>query len=62
VNELPTAIAAVLETAINQVIQLDPDTVEQLRQLQGKVIAVELQGINVTLYLIPQKEGLNVDS
>ncbi len=59
-NELPTAIAAVLETAINQVLQLDPDTVEQLQQIQGKVIAIELQGLNVTLYLIPRDEGLNV--
>ena len=59
-NELPTAIAAVLETAINQVLQLDSDTVEQMQQLQGKVIAVELQGVNVTLYLIPRAEGLNV--
>ncbi len=63
-NELPTAIAAVLETAINQVLQLDPDTVEQLQQLQGKVIAIELQGINVTLYLmpqeVPQEKALNV--
>jgi len=59
-NELPTAIAAVLETAINQVLQLDPETVEQMLQLNGKVIAVELQGVNVTLYLIPRAEGLNV--
>ncbi len=59
-NELPTAIAAVLETAINQVLQLDPDTIEQMQHLQGKVIAVELQGLNVTLYLIPREKGLNV--
>ncbi len=62
-NELPTAIAAVVETAINQVLQLDPDTVEQLQQIQGKVIAIELQGLNVTLYLMPQgpqEKGLNV--
>jgi ubiquinone biosynthesis protein UbiJ len=55
VNELPTAIAAVLETAINQVLRLDPDIVEQLQQLKGKVIAIELQGLNVTLYLMPQE-------
>ncbi len=59
-NELPTAIAAILESAINQVLRLDPDTVEQMQQLQGKVIAVELLGLNVTLYLVPQEESLNV--
>ena len=63
-NEFPTAIAAVIEAAINQVLQLDPDTVEQLQQIQGKVIAIELQGLNVTLYLmpqeVPQEKALNV--
>ena len=59
-NAFPTAIAAVLETAINQVISLDPDTVQRLHTLQGKVIALELQGLNVCLYLIPKERGLNV--
>lgn len=59
-NALTTAIAAVMETAINQVVALDPDTVERMRSLQGKVIAIELQGLNVCLYLIPRAQGLNV--
>ena len=59
-NELPTAMAAMMEAAINQILRLDPETVEQLRQLQGKIIAVELQGLSVTLYLVPCEEGLNV--
>ena len=59
-NELPTAIAAILETAINQVLQLDPDAVEQLEQLTGKVIALELKGLSVTLYLIPEGRKINV--
>lgn len=59
-SELATAIAAVLEKAINQVLALDPDTMERLKALQGKVIAIELRVINVTLYLIPGIEGLDV--
>lgn len=59
-NALPTAIAAVIETAINQVLSLDPETVERMRSLQGKVIAIELQGLNVSLYIIPKEQGLNV--
>jgi ubiquinone biosynthesis protein UbiJ len=57
---LPTALAAVLETAINQVLRLDSDTVEKLHSLQGKVIAVELRGLNIKLYLVPQHNALNV--
>lgn len=59
-NSLSTALAAVLETAINQVLALDPETVERLRALQGKVIALELRGLNVCLYLIPKEQGLNI--
>lgn len=59
-NDLPTAIAAVMETAINQVLALDPDTLKKMHSLQGKVIAIELQGLNVNLFLIPGEQGLNV--
>lgn len=59
-NALPTAMAAALEVAVNKVLQLDPDTLEQIQKLQGKVIAMELRGLNATLYVIPQQEGLNV--
>lgn len=59
-SALATAIAAVMETAINQVLALDPETRERMHSLQGKVIAIELQGLNVCLYLIPKEQGLNV--
>jgi ubiquinone biosynthesis protein UbiJ len=59
-SELATAVAATLEVAINQVLQLDPETFDRLRTLQGKVIAIELRGLDITLYLIPGDDGLNV--
>ena len=59
-KQLPTAITAALETAINGVLALDPDTVQSLRELDGKVIAIELRGLDTALYLIPTDRGLNV--
>lgn len=59
-NALSTAMAVVLETAINQVLVMDPETLDRLRNLKGKVIAVDLKGLNVSLYLIPADQGLNV--
>ncbi|WP_455199621.1 ubiquinone biosynthesis accessory factor UbiJ [Kaarinaea lacus] len=59
-SPLSTALAAVLETAINQVLALDPETIERMSALQGKVIALELKGLNICLYLIPKAQGLNV--
>lgn len=62
VTALPTAIAAALEVAINQVLQLDPDSLARLQALQGKVVAIELRGLNISFYLIPDDRGLNVFS
>ncbi len=59
-KQIPTFITAALEVAINQVLALDPDTVEQLQKINGKVIGIELLGLNVALYLIPTDSGLNV--
>jgi len=60
VNALPTVISAALEVAINQVLQLDPDSVARLPALQGKVIAIELRGLDLAFYLIPQADRLNL--
>ncbi len=58
--QLASALTMVMESAINRVLQLDPDTVMRLQDLQGKVVAVELRGLNTTLFLIPAADGLNV--
>lgn len=59
-KQIPTLVTVAIEAAINQVLALDPDTLERLRALNGKVIAIELQGLDVTLYLIPTDAGLSV--
>lgn len=59
-NALPTVVSAALEAAINQVLQLDPDSVARLSALQGKVIAIELRSLDLAFYLIPQADRLNV--
>lgn len=61
-NTLPTLVCASLEAAVNRVLRLDPDTLARLTALSGKVIAVELRGLNTALYLVPEKSGLNVFS
>lgn len=59
-NHLPTAVSAALEAAINGVLQLDEDTLARLQGMQGKVIAVELRGLDVSLFLIPEPNRLSV--
>ncbi len=59
-NHLPTGITASLEMAMNRVLQLDEDTLARLQDLQGKVIAIEVRGLDVSLYLIPGPGKLSV--
>ena len=39
------------ESALNAALRLDPYTVQRLDGLAGKVVAVELRGVNLTLFL-----------
>ncbi len=59
-KQIPIVVTAAIEVAVNQVLALDPDTVARLREIDGKVIAIELQGLDVALYLIPTDTGLSV--
>jgi ubiquinone biosynthesis protein UbiJ len=55
-------LALTLETLLNQVIQLDPISLQSLAKLSGKVIHVELQGLNLDFFIFPSGEGLIIQS
>jgi ubiquinone biosynthesis protein UbiJ len=56
----PAIIAASLEAVFNPVLRLDPDTQSRLAALEGKVIAIEPEGLGLTLYLLPGVHGVRV--
>ncbi len=60
VSMLGVAALAGLEQAVNAALALDPKTVERLGRLQGKVIAIELQGIGIRLLLQPEQTGIRL--
>lgn len=55
---LPELTRAALEGAINRYLALDPQVASRLGTLHGKVIAVELSGLESTLYLLPSDQRL----
>ncbi|MEW6646141.1 MAG: SCP2 sterol-binding domain-containing protein [Pseudomonadota bacterium] len=57
---LPQAGLAVLEAAINTALAMDPDTRARLGALEGRVIAVDLQGPEVTIFLLPGADGFRL--
>ncbi len=56
----PAALAAGLETALNAYLALDPEIAPQLAELSGAVIVIELEGLELTLYLLPNEQGIRV--
>ena len=49
-----------IEAAINRYLSLDPEAVEKLVKLSGKVIKMELTGINKSIYMLPNATGMQV--
>lgn len=47
---LPGMLAAALETAINHVLQLDMESPARVNKLEGKLLQVDLEGLNITLF------------
>ena len=54
-----TVIRAI-ESAINGILRLDPDALNQLTHLLGKVIAIDIQGVDTQLYLYPFTHGIHL--
>lgn len=57
---MPAALVTGLEYALNRYLALDPATVGRVARLTGKVIAVELRGLDMTFYLVPHLNGVKV--
>jgi ubiquinone biosynthesis protein UbiJ len=53
-------LLSAFETALNAGLRLDPYTVQRLGGLAGKVVAVELHGVNLTLFLSLQADRIEV--
>lgn len=59
-TEIILTLTEALETSINLVLKQDSATLEKFASLHGKVIAFELTDLNLTLYLFPHTEGVQV--
>jgi ubiquinone biosynthesis protein UbiJ len=47
---LPGMLALALETAINQVLHLDKDSPERVKKLEDRLLQLDLEGLNITLF------------
>ena len=47
---LPGILAAMLESAINRLLDLDDDTPERMERLEGRMLQLDIEGVGVTLF------------
>ena len=59
-TETILTLTEALETSINLVLKQDPATLEKFAALQGKVISFKLTDLELTCYLFPHVEGIQV--
>ena len=50
----------IIETVINRYLALDPEMLDKLAQFDGKVIKLELTGIDKIFYMLPGERGMQV--
>ena len=58
--KLPMPVAGIMEIALNRALSLDEHTLQQVIALQGKIIAIDLSGLNIVFYLAPALDGVQV--
>ncbi|MCB1876739.1 MAG: SCP2 sterol-binding domain-containing protein [Chromatiales bacterium] len=58
--EVAAAFNALLETAFNRYLTLDPDAPVRLAALEGKVVCVQVEGLGLEFYLLPGVEGVHI--
>jgi ubiquinone biosynthesis accessory factor UbiJ len=54
------AAFATLEQLLNQAIRLDPETPKRLSPLHGRVIELQMVGLGLSLFLIPEPNGIQL--
>jgi len=47
---LPGILAAMLESAINRLLELDDDTPSRMERLEGRMLQLDIEGLGITLF------------
>lgn len=56
----PSSLLAAIEVSLNRYLELDPESPKRLKTIDGKVIAIELRGLDLCFYLLPDSHGIQV--
>ena len=59
--EFRQLIATVLERTLNATLAMDPGSVQLLAKLEGRVIAMNIESIDGSFYLLPHRQGVSIE-
>ena len=57
---IPDTALAIMETAVNRYLALDPEGAARIGELHGRVIRIEIAGFGTQLHLIPGTKGIQL--
>ena len=57
---LPAGVTSGLESVINRYLRLDPDTAARMAALAGHCIGINLQGLDLQLFIYPGTQGIQL--
>lgn len=58
----PLALVAAIDAAFNKMLRLDPHAIDRIAALDGKLLALEIRGTGITLYLLATEDRLRISS
>jgi ubiquinone biosynthesis protein UbiJ len=58
--QLSAGVIAGLESVINRYLRLDPDTGARMAALSGRCIGIDLQGLDLQLFIYPVSQGIQL--
>ncbi|MCU7939182.1 MAG: SCP2 sterol-binding domain-containing protein [gamma proteobacterium symbiont of Bathyaustriella thionipta] len=62
INPLMIPLLAAIETGLNQLFAMDPDTYVRLARFKGRIVAFHITDIEQTLYFFPDQQGMQIVS
>lgn len=58
--KLPDTAVTAFASAFNRYLRLDPEAGTRMASLEGRCIALEFRGLDLTLYVIPERDGVRL--
>lgn len=55
-------IIPAVQRALSHLLQQDPETLRDVAAMRGKVIAIELTGVDITVYAFPHEAGIDLST